>query len=71
MRKMQASRTQRASPEVFFRSESGRGIDTNCPQLVGDLIFSVPWGHHRLIIDKFYEKEDKEATIFYINVSLI
>lgn len=53
-------------------------IDTNCPQvvgnsegeirpqLVGDLIFSVPWGHHRLIIDKFFEKGDKEATIFYI-----
>lgn len=50
----------------------------NCPQVVGNskleicspsvgkLIFSVPWGHHRIIIDNFYEKGDIEAAKFYI-----
>ena len=38
----------------------------NVPQLVGDLsdkeLFSIPWGHHRAIIDKC--KLDREKSIF-------
>lgn len=34
---------------------------------MGDLIFSVPWGHHRIIIDKFYAKGDIDAAKFYIS----
>ena len=48
-------------PQLVGNSENGI-----CPQAVGDLIFSVPWGHHRLIIDKFFEKGEKEAAIFYV-----
>lgn len=44
----------------------GSSKNAICPQAVGDLIFSVPWGHHRLIIDKFFEKGEKETAIFYI-----
>lgn len=38
---------------------------TNCPQLVGDFIFSVPWGHHRTLIDKYFEKGERETALFY------
>ena len=38
----------------------------NCPQAVGNLIFSIPWGHHRVIIDKYFEKNDLEASLFYV-----
>lgn len=44
----------------------GNSQNDSCPQDVGDLIFSVPWGHHRLIVDKFFEKGEKEAALFYI-----
>lgn len=36
-----------------------------CPQLVGDFIFSVPWGHHRTLIDKYFEKEERDTALFY------
>ena len=36
-----------------------------CPQLVGDFIFSVPWGHHRTLIDKYFEKGERETALFY------
>lgn len=36
-----------------------------CPQAVGDFIFSVPWGHHRIIIDKF--SDNPEIALFYIH----
>ncbi|MDE6377444.1 MAG: PDDEXK nuclease domain-containing protein [Duncaniella sp.] len=46
----------------------------NCPQPVGnsesqvadDIIFSIPWGHHRILIDKYYENRDTETALFYI-----
>ena len=37
-----------------------------CPQPVGDLIFSIPWSHHRIIIDKYFEKGESEAALFYV-----
>lgn len=38
-----------------------------CPQAVGDLIFSVPWGHHRILIDKYFVSGDCEIALFYVN----
>lgn len=40
----------------------------NCPQPVDNfknIIFSVPWSHHRLIIDKY--SDQPEIALFYIN----
>lgn len=36
-----------------------------CPQAVGDFIFSVPWGHHRILIDKYFGSGDSEIALFY------
>lgn len=36
-----------------------------CPQAVGDFIFSVPWGHHRTLIDKYFGSGDSEIALFY------
>ena len=47
-------------PQAVGISES-----SNFPQLVGDLqqedLFAVPWGHHRLIIDRCKDDHDKAA----------
>lgn len=63
MKKMYLFYTQGGTdcPQVVGNSEVGI-----CPQLVGDLIFSVPWGHHRAIIDKYFEVGDLDAAIFYM-----
>ncbi len=46
---------------------------TNFPQLVGELsgeeLFSIPWGHHRVIIDKY--KGDKDRAIFFVKKTII
>ena len=47
-------------PQVVGNSESDI-----CPQVVGDVIFSIPWGHHRLLIDKYYKDGEKETALFY------
>lgn len=43
------------------------------PQLVGDLseeeLFSIPWGHHRVIIDKC--KSDREKAIFFVKKTIL
>ena len=36
-----------------------------CPQAVGDFIFSIPWGHHRILIDKYFEAGERETALFY------
>ncbi|MDE6268527.1 MAG: PDDEXK nuclease domain-containing protein [Muribaculaceae bacterium] len=36
---------------------------SNSPQVVADL-FRIPWGHHRLLIDKFFN--EPETALFYI-----
>ena len=43
-----------------------------CQQLVGisqcikdDIIFSVPWGHHCTLIDKYFEKGERDTVLFY------
>lgn len=41
--------------------------EENLPQVVGNFeeeLFSVPWGHHRLIIDRC--KNDSEKAIFFV-----
>ena len=38
----------------------------NCPQ-VGDDLFAIPWGHHKLIIDKC--KGNQSKALFYLNKS--
>ncbi len=38
-----------------------------CPQAVGDFIFSVPWGHHRTLIDKYFETGERETALFYVH----
>lgn len=44
----------------------------NCPQLVGtskgindDIVFSVPWGHHCTLIDKYFEKGERDPALSY------
>lgn len=48
----------------------GNSDNEMCQQPVGNLIFSIPWGHHCLIIDKFFEKGEKEAALFYIRQTI-
>ena len=36
-----------------------------CPQVAGNFIFAIPWGHHRLLIDKYFENGEKETALFY------
>lgn len=43
-----------------------------CQQAVGissvvnyDIIFSVPWGHHCTLIDKYFEKGERDSALFY------
>ncbi|MCM1517183.1 MAG: PDDEXK nuclease domain-containing protein [Pseudoflavonifractor sp.] len=53
-----------APPNLPHIAENSK--DEICPQLVGDFIFLVPWGHHRIIIDKYYKNRDLDAAIFYL-----
>lgn len=48
------------SPQVVGYSDS-----EICPQIADNFIFSIPWGHHRIIIDKYFESNDKETALFY------
>lgn len=43
-------------------------VETNHPQLGGEL-FAIPWGHHKLIIDKFYDHPDE--AIFYLKKTIL
>ena len=61
-------------PQVVGKSESGIlpqvvGIsdDTSLPQIVANFkteLFSIPWGHHRYIIDKC--KGNSQKALFYV-----
>lgn len=59
--------TARNFPQAVVNSAA-----PNFPQLVGDLkpeeLFSVPWGHHRLIIDRC--KDDPEKAIFFVRKTI-
>lgn len=52
----------------------GNSENEICQQVVGisqginyDIIFSIPWGHHRTIIDKYFEKGERETALFYVH----
>ncbi|MDE6450616.1 MAG: PDDEXK nuclease domain-containing protein, partial [Muribaculaceae bacterium] len=32
-----------------------------------DIIFSVPWGHHCTLIDKYFETGERETALFYVH----
>lgn len=36
-----------------------------CPQIKNNFIFSIPWGHHRFLIDKYFESGKKDIALFY------
>lgn len=42
----------------------------NHPQVSGDFIYSIPWGHHRIIIDKYYKTRDYNTAIFYLKKTI-
>lgn len=44
--------------------------DTNCQQVVGTSIFSIPWGHHCLLIDRYFETKDVATALFYIRQAI-
>ena len=51
-------------------------IDIICPQVVGEIapqavgeLFSIPWGHHRFIIDKCYSNPQK--ALFFVHKTYI
>lgn len=54
-------------PQFVANSEK-KDTDSNLPQFVADLnveeLFAVPWGHHRLIIDRC--KEDYGRAAFFV-----
>lgn len=60
------SNAMRISPQVEGKSPQIGNI-SNYPQVGGNsepLIFSVPWGHHKLLIDKFLKAPEK--VMFYV-----
>lgn len=44
--------------------------DKICQQAVGNFIFSVPWGHHCIIIDKYFKNSDKDIAVFYLKKTI-
>ena len=56
----------------FVEELKSKEDSINVPQLVGDLsdkeLFSIPWGHHRAIIDKC--KLDREKSIFFVKKTI-
>ena len=60
------SNAMKISPQVEGKSPQISNI-SNYPQVGGNsepLIFSVPWGHHKLLIDKFLKTPEK--VMFYV-----
>ena len=42
----------------------------NCQQPIDDAIFSIPWGHHRIIIDRYFAKRETKAALFYVHKAM-
>ena len=60
------SNAMRIFPQVEGKSPQISNL-SNYPQVGGNsepLIFSVPWGHHKLLIDKFLKEPEK--VMFYV-----
>lgn len=50
-----------------FPQLEGNFDEDNFPQLGGDL-FRIPWGHHKLLIDKFFNAP--ETALFYVRETI-
>ena len=64
------SNAMRISPQVEGKSPQISNL-SNYPQVGGNsepLIFSVPWGHHKLLIDKFLKTPEK--VMFYVQKTI-
>ena len=44
--------------------------DRNCQQPIDDAIFSIPWGHHLSIIDRYFSKRETKAALFYVHKAM-
>lgn len=53
-------------------SQQGVGNSKNeiCQQPVGNFIFGIPWGHHCILIDKYFETHDLTTALFYIRQTI-
>ena len=49
---------------------AGISEDRNCQQPIDDAIFSIPWGHHRIIIDRYFAKRETKAALFYVRKAM-
>ena len=49
---------------------AGTSEDRNCQQPIDDAIFSIPWGHHRIIIDRYFAKRETKAALFYVRKAM-
>lgn len=47
----------------IFPQVGAESYRTNFPQ-AGGILFAIPWGHHKVLIDKFFNKP--EAAMFYL-----
>lgn len=45
---------------------AGNFESENCQQLVGNFIYAVPWGHHCIIIDRYFGKGERDVALFYV-----
>lgn len=58
-------------PQLVDKTEKNRETEKR-PQLVDELdysvIFKIPWGHHRMIIDKC--KDDQKKALFFVKETL-
>lgn len=61
-------------PQVGDDSYGKIGLSENRPQLGDDFsddaIFRIPWGHIKLIIDKYHKSNDKDRALFYVRKTL-
>ena len=49
---------------------AGTSEGRNCQQPIDDAIFSIPWGHHRIIIDRYFAKRETKAALFYVRKAM-
>lgn len=45
---------------------AGNFESENCQQVVGNFIYAVPWGHHCIIIDRYFGKGERDVALFYV-----
>lgn len=52
-------------PQVvgISQNENSQQLVGKSPNIIDDVIFSIPWGHHRIIIDKF--SDNPKIALFY------